>query len=547
MRIKKGITMALAALIALCSVGTAGCGKQDITTPVDGGKTQLYVSSYDKGFGIEWLEAVAKRFEAEYANFENGDKKGVEVVISSTENNGVDLLSSNPLSEKTHVYFNEVIDYNAYVTQGIALDLTDYVKQALPGESTSVLDKFTDDQVAGLSKNGHYYMIPHYAGFNGITIDEDFINSKSLFIGEDGQFNKKSTDSGLSAGPDGKKGTYDDGLPATFEEFYNWMKRISLSAVPMVWSGKYQFYATRMLEALAADVNGAEATKIGYSFSGTLDNLVASVGEDGTVVTESSTITPATGYEVLRQDGYYYSLKFMENIIDNNYYHSTYCFDSGTHRETQMRFLRSNTTQSKEKAIAMMVEGSWWECEASDDFDSLSKYGDYSKTDRNFRFIPFPKATADKVGEGTTLLETNRAYGFVNANLASDKTMADLAAKFLLYCNTDVSLREFTKITSTVKALNYTMDDTTGCTTYCKSLLNLKNAEATTVVYPVSDSEIFRVDVNAHTLGARYKTSYGTDPAYVFKYNAKADAKGYFDAMQQTSANWNVLYGAYFD
>ncbi len=547
MRFKKGLTLALSAIIAFGCVGAAGCGKQDITEPVQEGKTQLYVSSYDKGFGVDWLYAVAERFEQEYANWENGDKKGVQVVINKTENNGVSLLNSNPLQTNTHVFFNEVIDYDAYVSQKVALDITDYVKQTLPGETTSVLDKFSDSQREGLSRDGRYYMIPHYAGFNGITIDEDLFNSKKLFMGKDGQFNKTSSDSGLSAGPDGKEGTYDDGLPATFEDFSRLMKQMSKFSVPLVWSGKYQFYATRMLEALAADVNGAAATETGYDFSGKLDNLVKNVNADGTVELESKEITSANGYEILRQEGYYYSLKFMEDIIDNNYYHPDYCFDSGTHRETQMRFLRSNTSQGQGKAIGMMVEGSWWEGEASDDFDTLSKYGAYSKKDRNFRFIPFPKATADKVGEGSTLLDTLRAYGFVNANLAGDAKMSELAAKFLIYCNTDVSLREFTKMTSSVKALNYTMDDTSGCTTFCKSLLDLKNAEGTTVVYPVSTNKVFNADVNAHTLGARYKTTEGTDPAYVFKYNEAVTAKSYFSAMQKNSSSWKTQYGAYFD
>ena len=39
-----------------------------------------------------------------------------------------------------------------------------------------------------------------------------------IFVDHDGK-DKDGEEFGLSAGPDGKYGTFDDGMPATFEEF----------------------------------------------------------------------------------------------------------------------------------------------------------------------------------------------------------------------------------------------------------------------------------------------------------------------------------------
>lgn len=399
-------------------------------------------------------------------------------------------------------------------------------------------------------------MVPHYAGFNGITIDEDLFNEKKLFMDENGNFTKTSKDEGLSKGPDGKANTYDDGLPATLDDFYRLMAMMTQrSVIPFIWSADNQFYATRVAEAYAADVNGAANTKAGYSFSGTLDNLVKSVAADGTVTLESAELTNANGYEVVRQEGYYYSLDMIEHIVDGGYYHPEYCYDGGTQLETQKRFLQSNSALAASaggKPIAMLMDGCWWEGEATPTFTAMEKQNTadkkYGKKDRNFRFIPFPKATSEKVGEGVTLLETLRAYTFVNANLENDADMKRLATLFVQYCNTDVSLREFTEITSATKALEYEMDSASlaNCTTLCKSVLEMKNAEGTTIVYPLSDSALFKATVSSHTNGRRYQNAKGVDPTSVLKNDKAYTALDYFNGMSSYLAtDWATKYTQY--
>ena len=52
--------------------------------PVEHSKTQLYVSNFNGGYGDEWLQKLAARFEEEYkdTSFEK-DKMGVQVLVDS--------------------------------------------------------------------------------------------------------------------------------------------------------------------------------------------------------------------------------------------------------------------------------------------------------------------------------------------------------------------------------------------------------------------------------------------------------------------------------
>ena len=77
---KKLCMIASAAIlaVALIAVPVSGCSRSD--RAVDSSKTQLYVGTFDGGFGDEWLNTIARRFEEEYAetSFEEG-KTGIQI------------------------------------------------------------------------------------------------------------------------------------------------------------------------------------------------------------------------------------------------------------------------------------------------------------------------------------------------------------------------------------------------------------------------------------------------------------------------------------
>lgn len=90
----------------------------------------------------------------------------------------------------------------------------------------------------------HYYAIPHYSAYTGIIYDIDLFDENLYY------FAKTPTGSALeelfvadntvarSAGPDGVEGTDDDGLPATYDEFFKLCEYIKQgAATPLVWTG----------------------------------------------------------------------------------------------------------------------------------------------------------------------------------------------------------------------------------------------------------------------------------------------------------------------
>lgn len=132
MKIKK--RLALITLASLMAVLPA-CGRgrdAGVNQPEDATKTQLYICTYDGGYGIEWLTKAKNRFEAEYASvsFEAG-KKGVQISIKEDPNaTGTHLEDTLPKSAYD-IYFTEAVSYYDMVNKGLVYDITDVVQKPL--------------------------------------------------------------------------------------------------------------------------------------------------------------------------------------------------------------------------------------------------------------------------------------------------------------------------------------------------------------------------------------------------------------------------------
>ena len=58
--------MTIGGLAGLVAFSVVGCNRGG--EAVDKSKTQLYVATFAGGFGTSWMDDVAERFEAKYAN-----------------------------------------------------------------------------------------------------------------------------------------------------------------------------------------------------------------------------------------------------------------------------------------------------------------------------------------------------------------------------------------------------------------------------------------------------------------------------------------------
>lgn len=554
---KKLISLLVAALMMF---GIAGCGG-DGSEKTDSTKTQLYVGAYNGGYGSAWMYELAGRFEKKYANysFEEG-KTGVQVHISdnNTTYNG-DYLVNNIDGLSTEVIFTTVTNYGTLVRQNKIRDITDMVKEninekfGIKDEDNTIEKKIGPEMQAfltGVGEPGHYYALPHIDGLFGINYNVDLFESRLWYFsdnpnnGNDGFI--KNTSEKRSAGPNGvidydpndPDKVIDDGLPATYEEFYKLCRKIDASndVIPLTWAGNAVQYTTIALQNLVFDGMGAENLKRVFDSNGPLTGTVVN-GNLSNI--ENKTITPAEGWKVYQNEALYNALSFYEQIIDNGWYvtkekaHSVddLNFDSAyTHLRAQSDFVLTGHRPGGIQ-VAMLVDGYYWESEASNAFKTLTQYG-ADKYTAKYAFMPFPKKSADDKS-GVTKVADGEAYAFINGNIAPGKV--EVAETFLQFAYTNESLAQFTVVSGATKNVNYTLTDEQydKLSHFEKSVWTVR-AEADTVP-GVSTSPLFinksarfsyYINLTAE-LGENGKTYINPTEAFKDGYSAKE----YFDAI----------------
>jgi len=475
----------------------AGCVK---TTgeQINTSKTQIYVNNFKRGFGGDWLVDYKERSEEKYADvsFESG-KTGVQVIIS---NSGApaDSKLSTILSGRDEVYFTEQTSYFTLLQNDVLLDLTDAVTETIEGETRSILDKMTESQKSYLNYGGKYKAIPHYSGYFGLTYDADLFDSKKFYFTADpvgsslsGKF-VRDLEEERTPGPDGISGTYDDGLPATYAEFYDLCEYMKVkNCTPMIADGQNAGgYINLLVNQFAANNAGREEMEKIYSCDGVMNSL-GTVDSSGTKTKFGpTTITPQTGYESYRMLPKYDAIKWYETCYRNEYFYSKIDSSGFSAGSAQNDFIRSRIGDSDLKPVGMLSEGNWWVAEASASFEqSADKYGEaWASKNRNLQFMPLPKAEA---GDGTnTLFDHLSAIMFVKKNVAEWKI--PLINEFVKFVNSDESLQSFSVITNTMKALNYEISDENlaKMSSFGKSLYNLQKTSE--IVYPFNSSDYFQ-------------------------------------------------------
>ncbi len=577
-------------LAVVCVFGMTACGPKGKS--IDKTKTQLYISHFNGGYGNKWINQVIKDFEETYANvsFEEG-KKGVQVMKTDHKETGKGM-AADLRTRDDWVFFNEQVPYYTLAYANDLYDITDVINGTFDiraiaeangiyaidaeGNKTSVsniyspkdkdiIGKFNDVQTSELLVNGKYFAVPHYEAYTGLTYDADLWNEFKLYRSQlDNTFSLAETDDQgndqkdlFTAGPDGLYGTYDDGLPATYEEFFELCQELStLKIKAITWSGdwKNHFYITNVLNQLVTDYHGAEE-KVAYTFNGTVTDYIT--GWDGeTPITGTKEITAQNGSDVFNRAGYYYAFKWLEEIVtggDKKYTHAD-CYNGSSHTDTQSRFLLS----TKKTPTAMIAEGVWWQAEAAGTFRSMSSGGKnptYTAMGRDLRFMPLPKADTAHIGE-TTLLESNRSYMFMRSNVPADKVA--LCKLFIQFVNEEERLQSFSVLTNAPKALTYdvTEDQLAEMTPFGRSIIEMKNAEngsgekMTTVLYQIANQPIYYSNESGfarHELLDAVAPGYDA-PSLYFRYGTSKDdtptALEYFNAFKN---GWASQWSTYLD
>lgn len=566
---KKVLASILAVLTCISSSALCGCFDHSPGTSEDNDPTKahLYVNTYSGGFGSQWLEAAASRFESQYAehSFIEGTS-GVKVHINAHKSAGSAILEAMDV-QTDDVFFNEQGFYYSAATSGKLLDISDIVKENLSekyGEDKTILSKYTSTQREFFTVDGKVYGIPHYSGYFGISYDIDLFESKNFYYADE-----PTTSTGLisnktqkrSKGPDGIYNTEDDGLPTTYDELFALCDvMVKRGVTPFCYGGQVRGdYLNSFLSALYIDAEGYEQGMLNFDFGGTpATRLVKSLETDdsGKILSveyeDATAIDNSNGYMLMKQAGRAYALSFLNRLTSNiDYYDQNTAKETTTHTAAQLAYLQSSL---EGRPIAFLLDGIYWENEAqtSGAYDQLvGAYGEKaSSQNRNFGWMPLPKPEKDWPA-GANLYDYLYTFAFINANIAENKI--DLAKSFLQFCYTDKSLVEFTVLTNTPKALSYEIEKSAldKMTTFGRSIISLKNKETTKVVYPYSLNDMYLNNQSGLNLQDSWRALVdGKSKTYAvdaFKKDA-FNAKDYFTGLSafRTQKEWQANYGKWF-
>jgi len=524
-------------------VGTSEEEIPGVTNPYS-----LTVFNFDGGYGHEWLDAAISRYKKVRA--------GKEFTVDGVTYDGVDFkvtndktLMSAMATSGTHydIWLEEQVPYNQLIRSDKTFaKMTDVMTEENPYEPGVTLESKLSAQQQEfykVTKDGEtdYYGLPHYAGYVGIVYNKYYFDGYGWYL-KDG-YNKADlvedidacfTDDATArtAGPDGMKGTEDDGLPTTYEEFYALCDVITGTRTPISWTGKHrEGYLSWFTQAMMVNHEGLEQGALNFSFDGTAENLVVfnedgsvKTDADGNIVTESVAIDAATnGYELGRQAGKYYAFKFLETIMERGYHTDGAVNPTYEQTTAQEHFIDGSGLDALEDMPAMLLEGVWWEMEAAGILDAMQQSSGQDYRQR-YAFMPLPCATeaeaaerAEKAARGEnyyTLMDTHNTICAIGKEIKSE--VYPIAKDFIQFIYTDESLAEFSKITNTTKAVKYTMseEDKAQLSSFGRSLLSI--TEKADVVYGYAKTSFYQQnEMTLINYNQKYSARYTSDSSYV--------------------------------
>ena len=173
MKFKKALAafMAVSMTVALA----AGCSTKEETDQVDGGeKTELQVAIFQGGYGREYWDAIAEKFEEE--------NEGVDVVIQASPEIG-DVIRPNILAGNPPDFIYLPSSNGSGVTNAM-------IKDKALADISDVMEKVKDKIIPGVLESkscqpygdGKTYLAPIYYSTTGLWYNKDFFEQNSLEV-----------------------------------------------------------------------------------------------------------------------------------------------------------------------------------------------------------------------------------------------------------------------------------------------------------------------------------------------------------------------------
>lgn len=407
----------------------------------DPNKSYVNIAYFNGGVVVDWLNVLKQEYEETHPD--------VEIIINSQykdELKNQRLYETIEYDDMNDIFFTHTIDWENFAATGKIVELTDMMNEpAAEGEPT-IKEKMKDNFVDMYTdENGKMFAIPFYENYSGAIYDVDLFEQKGLYLKDGGGYTSwdpttKTVMGTKSKGKDGIAGTYDDGLPATFDEFKSWlsyMKR-EKSVTPFIWN-EDDSYRMNFYRSLHAGYEGLNNYALNSTFNGT-DSVLGEINQDNAT-------------KLLDQKGKEYALQVVKLIMEEKYYANESMTGILTHTDAQEQFLRS---MPDGKPIAMILEGGWWEKEASDDFQAIAseKGEEFALGNRRFAYLPIPKYD-DKHADGELFVTA----GSTTTAIVNPKTEdLEVVKDFLKFTLSDHGLSTFTKYTGLARPFDYELE-----------------------------------------------------------------------------------------
>ena len=562
---KKIVTKMLSLVLSLtlCLAVLGGCfGRGDGSGgQIDKTKTQLYVNTFYAGLGDDWLKRYKSEFEEFYQDksFEDG-KTGVEIIIDYSYSSGYSQLEQI-VSSRAEVIWGEAAKHTQIAAGGIAYPITDLIDKPLTefGEDATIADKIEPELLDYYKAfNGNVYVLPWFDYLKGVIYDIDIFegkqtNGQGFYIAKDGGFtNGLAGSPEKSAGPNNIPGDYDDGLPATYDEFTAMMNFMVICGItPFTLAGSTTYVDSLFID-LWMNEEGEEAL-LNYTFDGIATDLI-DVAADGTITKLPDTkITNENAYMVYKQEGRYRAYQYARWFTSNPAYFTEDSFSlSQSHVQSLRELLYNQVDRPGKQKPAMAVNGVWWEGEANtifQDMEAMDKK--YGKMNRRFGWMPLPFFSQAQAGETRQqILGTEQeTCVFISKNIAPEKL--ELAKKFLQFTSTDAMIVAHAEENGAPRSLKVQdlsmLENSKKLTTFGKSVV--EGMSKSKLLYPVSTNKFqwhvgynLNALFNVATVGAKPYSSL-TRAMYE---NPSLTAIDYFNGIYTTNqVKWQNLLDTY--
>lgn len=485
---KKIFTKLLSVVLAMCvALPLAACGGPSGGPggPTDVGNKLTITLHFNRG-GVQsaWFFDVVDRFQDATKDKPYGSKTGVYV---EWDHGTVSYLDSMDTAG-TNIYMAGSGSLDKYIRERSVMDISDVVNSVNPYDGQKIADKLSDNN-SHFYKDGKYYALPWKEYFIGITHNIDIFEEYGLyfadttsgepylgnlgyngkpcyFIAENG-FAKKT------AGVDGIKGTYDDGLPTSLEELMALCHKIQdlgPNWFPFACTGGgHEDYTNYLTEAILIGLEGPEKFGNYKDCDGEMEIVTGYTSEklwglEDVYVPTTTTVhvdktDKSTWINISKSVNRYYAIAFIKYLTQNTMICD--CIRGNTNNiGVQENFIFSNTYMNESTHhSAMIMEGSYWYTE-SEHNGNFGKWDNYmGGEDRpEFGIMPYPAAVHGHVEDVETSLKylTSDATIVINNNLMADydnnKYVIEACKDFLYFFYSDQEIANYIETTGQNRA-----------------------------------------------------------------------------------------------